>query len=62
MLTVQTKPGGQGPYIKDPGLIFSSNDQADQVNKRFIIWLVLNKQNILTLVKNVLHSYSVTKS
>ena len=22
--------------LKDPGLIFSSNDQADEVNKRFV--------------------------
>ena len=30
-------------YIKDRGLIFSRNDQAiDQVNKKFIVWLLNN--------------------
>ena len=33
-------------YVKDSGLILSSNDQADEVNERFKIRLVLNKQNI----------------
>ena len=54
---MRTDPGGRGPYIKDPGLIFYLNDQADEVNKRFIMWLVLNKQNIQI---KMLHSYSVT--
>ena len=34
------------PYVKESGLIFSSNDQTDELNKKFIIWLVLNKLNI----------------
>ena len=38
-------------YVKDPSLIFSSNDQADEVNERFIKWPVLNKQNIPSPVK-----------
>lgn len=33
--------------MKEPGLIFSIDDQADEFNKKFIIWLLLNKQNIL---------------
>ena len=47
VLTVRTKPlgrgpvgrgpVGRGPYIKGRGLIFSRNDQAVEVNKRFII-------------------------
>ena len=61
VLTVRKEPGGRCPYIKDPGLIFSSNDQADEVNNRFIVWLVLNKQNILSLLKT-LHLYCLTKS
>ena len=51
VLTVRTKPGGRCTYIKDRGRIFSSINQADKVNKWFIKWLVLNKQNILSLVK-----------
>ena len=35
--TEKYQHGGFGPYIKDLGLIFSSNDQADEVNKKFII-------------------------
>ena len=38
VLTVRTERVGRGPYIKDQGLIFSRNDQAGEVNKRFIIW------------------------
>ena len=33
----QTKVAGRGPHIKDRGLTFSRNDQAIEVNKRFII-------------------------
>ena len=44
--------------MNDHGLIFYRHDQADEVNKRFITWLVLNKQNIPI---KMLHSYSVTK-
>ena len=62
ILTERTEPRGRGPYVKDPSLIFSSNDQADEVNEKFITWLVLNKQNIPNLAKNMFHSYSVTKS
>ena len=36
---------------KRPRSDISSNDQADEVNKSFIIWLFLNKPNILSLVK-----------
>ena len=38
-ITEKYQTGGRGSYIKDPVLIFSSNDQADEVNKRYI-WLV----------------------
>ena len=38
VLAVRTEPVGRGSYIKDRGLIFSRNDQADEVNKKFIIW------------------------
>ena len=37
VLTGQPKPVGRGPYIKDRCLIFSHNNQAVEVNKRFII-------------------------
>ena len=47
VLTVRTDPRGRDPYIKDPCLIIPSNDQADEVNKRFIIWLVLDKLDVL---------------
>ena len=39
VLTVRTEPVRRGAYVKDRGLIFSRNDQAVEVNKRFIIWL-----------------------
>ena len=51
VLTVRTEPGGQGPYIEDPSLISSRNEPADEVNERFIIWLVSKKKNLLRLVK-----------
>ena len=37
VLAVLTEPVGRGPYIKDRGLMFFRNDQADEVNKKFII-------------------------
>ena len=42
VLTLRTESGGGGgeerdPYMKDRGLIFSRDDQTDEVNKRFII-------------------------
>ena len=43
VLKVRTEPGGRRPYIKDPGLVFSNNDQADEVN-RFIIWRVITSK------------------
>ena len=38
VLAVRTKAIARGPYIKDQGLIFPSNDQAVEVNKKFIKW------------------------
>ena len=46
VLTVRTRPVGRGPYIKDGGLIFSRNDQADEVNKKFFIWHCRRKKFI----------------
>ena len=37
VLTVRTEPGGRGLYTKEV-LIFSRNDQTDEVNKRLVIW------------------------
>ena len=41
-LDITNRVGGGGgeerdPYMKDRGLIFSRDDQTDEVNKRFII-------------------------
>ena len=37
VITGWTEPVGHVLYIKDQGLIFSINDQADEVNNRFIL-------------------------
>ena len=47
ILIVRTEHSRLGPYLQDSGLILSSDDQADVLNKRFIIWLALDKQNIM---------------
>ena len=52
VLTVRNEPVGRGPYIKDRGLIFSSNDQAVDVNNRFIIWLF--KQHTLQYIRIII--------
>ena len=40
VLTVRTAPVKRGLYIEDRDLIFFCNDQAVEVNKSFIIWLI----------------------
>ena len=51
VLTVRIEPGGRGPYTKERSPIFSSNDQVDEVNNRFVTWLVLNKQTTLIKIR-----------